>query len=253
MQKTQPKSAPPKPRSEIVHTQITRLPHLNLTRRLVRFILRSLTRLLVWLFTRIEVHGMENMPRQGPILVVTNHLGDADLVIGVAATPRVVDVMAKADLYDLPILGWLMDAYGVIWVHRGQPDRKALRAALQGLADGRVIIIAPEGRESVTGALEEGTHGAAFLALSAKVPILPATLTGTENSRIFGNMKRLHRTRVNLTIGKPFYLPEGPGEDQKDAEIHQLSGRQRAIQLGTQVIMKTLANQLPPEYRGVYE
>lgn len=254
MPKTQPISAPPpKPRSEIVHTRITRLPRLVFARRLVRHLIRWLTGILVRMCTRIEVYGLENMPRQGPLLVVSNHLGDADLVVGVAITPRMVDVMAKAELYDLPLLGWLMDAYGVIWTHRGQPDRKAIRSALQGLAEGRAIIIAPEGRESVTGSLEEGTNGAAYLALKANVPIMPVTLTGTENKRIYSNLKRLRRTQVSLTIGQLFRLESGIDDSQDSGDSSRGLDRQEAIQHGTRVIMQTLANQLPPEYRGVYQ
>jgi len=171
--------------------------------------------------------------------VVTNHLGDADLLVGMAYAPFEVEILSKAELYDYPMLGKLMDAYGVIWVHRGQPDRRALRSALEALRQGRVVGIAPEGRESVTGSLEEGTGGAAYLALKADVPIIPVTFTGTENQRIYANLKRLRKTRVTMTVGCQFRL-----EDQ--------SGRRQAIDAGTQKIMQTLAEQLPPEYHGVY-
>jgi 1-acyl-sn-glycerol-3-phosphate acyltransferase len=171
--------------------------------------------------------------------LVSNHLGDADLVVGLALSPVEVDVLAKAELYDYPILGKLMDLYGVIWVHRGQPDRRALRAALDGLRQGRVVGIAPEGRESATGALEEGTEGAAYLALKAGVPILPVTFTGTENARIYGNLRRLRRTEVSVTVGTPFRLDDIPI-------------RKQAIERGTQKIMRILAAQLPSEYQGIY-
>jgi 1-acyl-sn-glycerol-3-phosphate acyltransferase len=195
--------------------------------------------LVVWLFTRARTYGFEHIPRQGPALVVSNHLGDADLVVGMALSPVEVDALSKAELYDYPVLGKLMDAYGVIWVHRGQPDRHALRAALDGLRQGRLIAIAPEGRESLTGALEQGTEGAAYLALKAGVPVLPLTFTGTENTCIYGNLKRLRRTDVTMTVGAPFRLDELPD-------------RKRAIKLGTLRIMHALAAQLPLEYRGVY-
>jgi 1-acyl-sn-glycerol-3-phosphate acyltransferase len=132
-----------------------------------------------------------------------------------------------------------MDAYGVIWVHRGQPDRRALRAALQGLGQGRLVTIAPEGRESLSGALEEGTRGAAYLALKAGVPVIPVTLTGTENWRVYGNLKRFRRTEMSVTVGQPFYL-DVPGNQRQ------------AQEQGTLQIMRKLAEQLPEEYRGVY-
>lgn len=229
----------PKPRSQIIHPDISRLPRLSIWRRVFRRLAIALVRLAVWLFTRSRVEGFEHVPSRGPALVVSNHLGDADLVVGLALSPVEVEALAKADLYDYPVLGKLMDAYGVIWVHRGQPDRHALRAALDGLRQGRLVAIAPEGRESVTGALEQGTEGAAYLALKAGVPVLPLTFTGTENARIYGNLKRLRKTDVTMTVGPAFLLDELPD-------------RQKAIEQGTQKIMCALASQLPPAYRGIY-
>jgi 1-acyl-sn-glycerol-3-phosphate acyltransferase len=235
----EPETAPGKPVTERFRPEITRLPALTPWRRAARWFLVRLVRLLVRMLTRVEVSGTENTPQQGPLLVVSNHLGDADMVLGLAFSARPLDAVTKAELYDIPVLGWLMEIYGVIWVHRGQADRRALRAVLQGLGEGRMIAIAPEGRESVTGQLEEGTHGAAYLALKSGAPILPATFTGTENRNVYANLKRLRRAKIRLTVGKPFHLE--PGSDWR-----------RAIEQGTEKIMLTLAEQLPPEYRGVY-
>jgi 1-acyl-sn-glycerol-3-phosphate acyltransferase len=171
---------------------------------------------------------------------VSNHLGDVDAAIGFAFAPRHTEAFVKSELYDIPLLGKVLDAYGVIWIHRGQPDRRAIRAALQGLREGRIITIAPEGRESLTGALEEGTGGAAYLAWKANVPVQPATVTCTENERILRNLKRLRRTNVTLNVGPLFYINDYPD-------------RRTTIDQGTLQIMQTLATQLPPQYRGVYE
>lgn len=231
---------PPKPRSEVIDAPIiTRLPRLHFGRQAARRFLWLFIQLLVWIFIDLQVNGLENFPRQGPVLIVSNHLGDADVIVGVAIAPRFIEVMSKAELRAIPIVGWLMDIYGVIWVHRGQPDRRALRAALDGLAEGRPVTLAPEGRESVTGSLEQGTHGAAYLAIKSGAPILPVTLTGAENQRLYGNMKRLRRTSITVTIGPIFQLKEN-------------DDRHIALERGTQRIMQTLAHQLPPEYQGVY-
>jgi 1-acyl-sn-glycerol-3-phosphate acyltransferase len=189
--------------------------------------------------TKVEVNGLENLSRRGPALVVANHLGDADVLVGLAYVSSGFDAVAKVELYDFPVLGFLMESFGVIWIHRGQPDRQALRCVLEGLEEGRVIYIAPEGRESVTGSLEEGTQGAAYLALKAGVPLIPMTFTGTENKRVFANLKRLRRTRITLTVGPPF-------------ELEQLPDWRESVRVGTLTIMKKLAEQLPEEYRGVY-
>ena len=232
-------SSPPKPVSGGSRPELTRLPDLTVWRRAFRWVILWKLRLFVHLCARCRVSGVENLPRQGAALLVSNHLGDADLVVGLAFSPKPVEVISKAEMYDYPVIGKLMDAYGVIWVHRGQPDRRALRAALQALSQGRSVAIAPEGRESLSGALEEGTRGAAYLALQAGVPVLPVTLTGTENRRVYSNLKRFRRTEISLTIGQPFYLD--PADDQR-----------HAVQQGTQKIMRRLADQLPEEYRGFY-
>jgi 1-acyl-sn-glycerol-3-phosphate acyltransferase len=236
-----------KPRNESFDPKITFLPRLTRGRRFARHLLRAVLRLLVWLFTDLTVTGGENLEDQlsQPVLVVSNHLGDVDLIAGVAVAPRFLEVVSKAELRHLPILGWLMNLYGVIWVHRGQPDRHALRAVLQGLEQGRPAAIAPEGRESLTGALEEGTHGAAFLAMKAGVPILPVTITGTENRRLCDNIKHLRRTPVTVTIGEPFRLA------RSDSLV--FGERHADLEHGTQIIMRALAHQLPAEYRGVYQ
>ncbi len=231
---------PPKPISETLRPEITRLPQITIWRRLARNFLRTLARFLLLLLTRVQLEGLDHFPREGGALVVSNHLGDADFVVGVAFSPRLMDIIVKSELYDYPLLGILLRAYGVIWVHRGQPDRRALRAALEALTQGRVVSIAPEGRESLSGALEEGTQGAAYLALKAGVPLLPVTVTGSENARLLNNLKRLRRTPITITIGPPFQLKSS-------------ANRKADIEHGTETIMKTLARQLPPEYRGVYQ
>ena len=230
---------PQKPRSATIKSNKTRLPRLTRSRRLFRSLTRIVCRLLLWLLADVEATGIENIPRHGPALIVTNHLGDADGLLVIAYSPYHFDWLAKSELYDIPILGKIIDAYGVIWIHRGQPDRIALRTALEGLAEDRCIGIAPEGRESLTGSLEAGTFGAAYLALKADVTLYPVTFTGTMNKHVYNNMKRLQRTKISVTFGLPFRL-----------DTH--GDRRTSMQRGTQTIMETLARQLPPNYQGEY-
>lgn len=232
-------SSPPKPVTEVWRPDLVALPRLTPARRLFRQLARGLVKLLTFLFMDATVTGMENFPRKGPAVVVINHLGDADAVLLGASIPFMIDGMGKIELNDHWLIGPFFRAYGIIWVHRGRPDRRALRAALDGLAEGRMIALAPEGRQSVIGGLEDGNEGAAFLALKSGAPIVPVAMTGTENEIIYRHMKRLQRARVTLTVGKPFLLP--PQAD-----------RQAMLREGTHRIMQSLAELLPDSYRGNY-
>ncbi len=236
---TQP-SSPPKPVTDWWRPDLVFLPPLTLPRRLFRRFARGLAKLLTFLFLKPVIRGMENFPAHGPALVVINHLGDADAVLLAAAVPALLDGMGKIELSAHWLVGPLFRAYGVIWVHRGKPDRKAVRAALEALSQGRFLALAPEGRQSVIGGLEEGTEGAAFLALKSGAPIVPVGMTGTENDNVYGHMRRLQRAPVTLTVGQPFYLKE-------DGDHRQ------ALQEGTQRIMHSLAELLPEAYRGKYK
>jgi 1-acyl-sn-glycerol-3-phosphate acyltransferase len=219
------------------------LPQLTLGRRVFRVLFRGFTRLLVLVTLRATIRGLENFPRHGPAIIVFNHLGDADAVLLCATLPfSPIEGIGKIELYDHWLVGPVFRAYGIIWVHRGQPDRKAIRAALNGLSESRMLILAPEGRQSVTGGLEEGEDGAAFLALKSGAPIIPVALTGLENKNVFDHLKRWKRAPVSLTVGKPFFLQENlPGE------------RQPTIREGTRQIMESLARLLPEAYRGYYK
>lgn len=235
---TQP-SPPPKPVSEVWRPDLVRLPELTPARMRLRRSMRGLMRFILRLCMKVETRGLENFPRRGPALVVTNHLGDADTPLLLSTLPVDMEAMGKIELYQFPVLGKIMEAYGVIWLHRGQPDRRALRAALEAFAEGRMVIIAPEGRYSLISGLEEGTGGAAFLGRKGQVPIVPIALTGTNNAHVYSHLRKLHRAPVTITIGEPFML----GADDSGP---------RTLKEDTRRIMETLARMLPPEYRGVY-
>jgi len=231
---------PPKPVSEIWRPELTRLPKLTPARRAFRKFSHGLLKLVAKICLRVTSEGMENFPRTGPVLIVINHLGNADLPAMISTFPVLPDALGKVELYELPVLGRLLDWYGIIWLHRGQADTRAVRAALNGFAQGRIILIAPEGRESVTGALEQGNGGAAFLAYKSGAAILPIAITGSEDENVFGHLKKLQRAHVHVRAGKMFKLTE------------QAAGRQAALAQGTRQIMQALASLLPEKYHGAY-
>ncbi len=228
---------PPKPVTEVWRPDLTRLPPLSGARLAFRRGMRLLARLLLGLLTCTSTSGLDHL-QGGPALFATNHLGDADAVVLLATFPVGPEVLAKIEMLHFPVVGRLMDWYGMIWLHRGQPDRRALRAALDALAQGRSVVVAPEGRYSLANGLEPGGKGAAYLAAKAHVPVIPVALTGTQNASVYGSLRRFRRPRITVTIGEPILL--GVAEDRQ------------SLTADTQHIMQRLAGLLPPEYRGAY-
>jgi len=239
-------SSEPKPVTDWWRPDLVKLPELTLTRRLFRLFARRLAKLLVFFTLKVTVRGLENFPQHGPALIVINHLGDADAVLLAAVLPTAIDGMGKIELDEHWLVGPVFRAYGVIYVHRGRPDRKAIRAALDGLAQGRFVALAPEGRQSVAGKLEEGTEGAAFLALKSGAPIVPIAMTGTENEKVY-HRKWWQRVPATLTVGKPFKL-----EEPADGEVPKRLRDQSLMRAGTNQIMLALAELLPESYRGKF-
>ncbi len=196
--------------------------------------------LLFKIFTRLEVEGRGNVPPGGPLLVVFNHLGHLDPLLLVAILPWRITGLAVAGLREVPVTGLLLTLGNVIWVKRGHYDRQALKKALSVLRRGDVLAIAPEGRISVSGALEKGKTGPVFLAQRAKVPILPIGITGVEDA--IEKLLHLQRPHLRVVIGKPFRLPERSAAGSRKA----------ALRAHSDLIMRRIAELLPERYRGVY-
>lgn len=156
-----------------------------------------LCRLLLAVMRRWEVNGEENLPRRGGVLVVSNHTSYWDPVVVGCALRRRVYFMAKAELFKIPLLGFIIKALGAFPVRRDGADRASIRRALELLRAGEVVGIFPEGTRSHHGELLEPHLGAAMLALKGGVPMLPVAVIGSRG--VFG--------KVRVAIGKPMEFP----------------------------------------------
>jgi 1-acyl-sn-glycerol-3-phosphate acyltransferase len=97
-----PPSLPPKPVAEVLRPELTRLPEYTFWRRLSRFSLWLLAKLVVAVRLKLTVSGLENFPPRGPALIVLNHLGDADIVVILSQLrTHEVDPLAASNLYDI--------------------------------------------------------------------------------------------------------------------------------------------------------
>ena len=200
---------------------------------------RLIVRMLLLLLTRWQVRGRDNVPSQGPVLVVANHLNLADPPLLWVSLGRKVIFMAKEELFRSGFLSYFIRGLGAFPVHRGRLDRKALRQAEQVLADGLALVMFPEGMRSHGGQLRPALPGSALIALRSGVPILPIGITGTE--RIRGVAWLLRRPQITVNIGYPFHLPPVSSKLTK-VELARL----------TDCMMGRIAELLPLEYRGNY-
>jgi 1-acyl-sn-glycerol-3-phosphate acyltransferase len=201
---------------------------------------RVLIRILVFPFARWEVKGRENVPAQGPVLIVCNHLHLADPPI-VAASIKLKSVfMAKEELFHHGWSRFWVKNFGAFPVKRGGVDREAIRQAENSIRRGLSVIMFPEGTRSPDTRMIPALPGAALIALHMGVPILPVSITGTEKLH---NLKWsfLHHPGITVTIGQPFNLPPNDGKLTREQRQQTMNG-----------IMQKIAALLPPEYRGVY-
>ena len=199
-----------------------------------------LMKFLLPLLTRWRVKGKENIPAQGPLIVVANHLSLADPPLLSASIPRRIVFMAKEEAFRHPVQGPLVRGWRSFPVRRGGLDREALHQAQQVLEEGLALGMFPEGRRSATAQMQQGYAGTSLLALRSSAPILPVGITGTE--RIKGITFLFRRPEITVNIGEPFKPPSIDGRLTKA----QLS-------LATDFIMGRIAQLLPESYRGFYE
>ena len=203
------------------------------------YVARLMVRILLHLLARWQVKGRENIPSQGPLLVVVNHLNLADPpLVGVSLSRKAIFV-AKEELFRSRFSSYFIGSFGAFPVHRGQLDRKALRQAERVLAEGLALVMFPEATRSKNAQLQPAFPGSALIALHSGAPILPIGITGTE--RIKGATWFLHRPRLTVNVGPPFYLPPVNSKPSK-TELAEL----------TTFIMSRIAELLPVEYRGGY-
>ena len=191
------------------------------------------------LFSDWSVHGEENVPPMGALIVVANHVSNFDPPLMSASFPRRVWFLAKKELFKGPGK-WFFSTYGAYPVNRTATDPKAYRWALEKLATDQCVMIFPEGTRSRTGAMKKAQPGVVRLAMKSQAAIVPVGISGTNGMNSpFHVFRPTGRLRIN--IGRAFTLPD-------------IEGRPNAavLQSMTDMIMERVAMLLPSEYQGVY-
>lgn len=194
-------------------------------------------RTIVMALVHVRVEDRENLPKDGPYIIVSNHINWKDPPLISIALDQSVRYMAKIQALSYPVLGYIMRATGAFPVRRGEGDRRALITALRVLEAGQILGFFPEGHRSETGALLRGKPGLGYLASRVPdVPLVPIAMIGTKQPLprlVFGG-------HAILRVGRPFGLSDLTDADRRD---------EQAV---TDAVMRRIAALLPDEMRGAY-
>jgi 1-acyl-sn-glycerol-3-phosphate acyltransferase len=206
-------------------------------RRFLRFLIKYIG--FTFLARVDQVEGIENVPSQGPAILMINHINLIDPVLVMHILPRNIVPMAKIEVYDYPLIGIFPKLWEVIPVRREEIDRNAIQKVLDVLKAGQIVLVAPEGTRSSQ--LQEARAGVAYLASRAQAPVVPVAISNTIGFPTLPFKPRWKEPGATVRFGRPFRF---------HANL-QRAGRDQ-LRLMADEAMYILSGLLPPEQRGVY-
>ena len=179
-------------------------------KKILRNIIKSIVRgaIYIWckVYYRAEIIGLENIPKEGPLIFCGNHRTYLDPPLMVATAKRDMKFLAKEELYNnkfLAFLGWVFEA---IPVKRDEKDVSAIKTSLKFLKSGQCIALFPEGTRNGLEKGEKVKDGVAFFAVRSGAKVVPCGIKG-------GNKEN---RKVTITYGKPLDYSEYKGTKDKE-------------------------------------
>lgn len=171
-------------------------------------------------FLRVKPIGVENVPKDGGILLCANHIAAVDVIAIGAVCPRQLTCIAKKELFSVPVLGKIVSALGAIKIDRGGADVGAIKASVGALQDGKVVTIFPQGHRypGVNPATTPIRHGAGLIAYHAKCDVVPVCIN--INKGKYGFMRR-----VEVIFGSPIKYDELGFQNGGRDEYEAVSGK----------------------------
>lgn len=156
----------------------------NKWRRLFQFIITHIFYMIrMKLIYRIEIYGLENVPKDNAYIVAPNHLSTLDPPMLAGVLPRPVAYMAKKELFKNPFMRWWLDWLGAFAVDRENLSVSTIRTVLTIKKTDWVFGIFPQGTRQEPGVISNITKGFASLAKTTKCGILPVGLVGTQENK----------------------------------------------------------------------
>jgi 1-acyl-sn-glycerol-3-phosphate acyltransferase len=193
--------------------------------------------LRAWFRQHLRFENLAQVPMEGPLLVVCNHISNVDPFLFGGYMPGTMYCMAKRELFRIPPVAWVLGGCNCFPVDRGAPDRWALRTSLDVLRRGGRLLIFIEGTRSHRPGMQRAEPGVGFLARLSGAPVLPVAVHGTETALHHVGVGKA--SDVTVRFGETF-SPQPSVRGKRD---------DRAV---ADAIAQRIAALLPAEYRGVY-
>jgi 1-acyl-sn-glycerol-3-phosphate acyltransferase len=188
------------------------------------------------MFFRGDVAGTENLPKHGAFLIAANHASHLDPPLVGCHVPRQMCFFARKTLWSGGLASWWLDAVGTIPVDRdGGQDVGALKRVLRALAEGKVMILFPEGTRSPDGRLQTPKPGVGFIVCKTQVPVVPA--------RIFGSFEAYGK---GMKAPKPHPTPVVFGPPIPPSAYDEPAAGKQRYQIASERIMAEIARLQPP-------
>jgi 1-acyl-sn-glycerol-3-phosphate acyltransferase len=166
-------------------------------------------RFLYWLLFKIiwrcRVYGEDNIPNEGGVIIAPNHVSYADPPLTGSSMKRPLYFMAKQELFEMPVLGFLIRRTHAFPVKRGAGDIGAFKTGLRQLQKGHALLMFPEGTRSRDGNFGKARAGVGMLSCHANVPVVPV--------RLYNSNKLASLKQINVVFGKPIYPPKDFDKD----------------------------------------
>lgn len=174
-------------------------------------VIYSILWVLAGIFYPWRSKGQENFPQEGAVVMCANHTSFLDpiLVMLSATKKRQLHIVAKAELYKIPVFKWFLKGLEVIPVKRGMSDVSSFKECLRVLRNEELLLIFPEGTRVKEGESADPRAGAIVMAARANVPVMPVYI---------GKKKRLFR-KTDVIFGEPYELEfEGRKPTHEDSQ-----------------------------------
>jgi 1-acyl-sn-glycerol-3-phosphate acyltransferase len=169
-------------------------------KRFVRGLLRVLGRIFVRLLARVEIHGLDRFPKEGPLIVVGNHTGAMEVVLLTIYSPRLIEYLGSIDIPHEGYIAAIIYSYDFIPVFRGKASRESLESGLDVLQQDGVLGLFPEGGIWEP-AIRRAQAGVAWLSYRGEAPILPIGFGSTRGALV--DMLRFRRPKLTMYVGEP--------------------------------------------------